>query len=127
MGLKIYNTESRKLEKFEPLEPGKVRMYACGPTVYDFLHVGNFRGPVFFNLVRHWLEHLGYKVEYALNFTDIEDKIITRANEKGIDSQELAENYILEYKKDFVSLGLRPHDYNPKVTESLDEIRSIVE
>lgn len=126
MALQIYNTESRKLEKFEPLEAGKVRMYACGPTVYDFLHVGNFRGPVFFNLVRNWLEHLGYKVEYALNFTDIDDKIITRANEKGIDSQELAENYIKEYKADFASLGLRPHDHNPKVTESLDEIRDIV-
>lgn len=126
MALQIYNTESRKLEKFEPLEAGKVRMYACGPTVYDFLHVGNFRGPVFFNLVRNWLEYLGYKVEYALNFTDIDDKIIMRANEKGIDSQELAEHYIKEYKADFASLGLRPHDYNPKVTESLDEIRDIV-
>ena len=126
MALQIYNTESRKLEKFEPLQAGKVRMYACGPTVYDFLHVGNFRGPVVFNLVRHWLEYLGYKVEYALNFTDIDDKIITRANEKGVDSQELAENYIVEYKRDFASLGLRPHDHNPKVTDSLDEIRTIV-
>ncbi|WP_413291105.1 cysteine--tRNA ligase [Bdellovibrio sp. HCB337] len=126
MALQIYNTESRKLEKFEPLQPGKVRMYACGPTVYDFLHVGNFRGPVFFNLVRNWLEHSGYKVEYALNFTDIDDKIIARASEQGIDSQALSENYIMEYKKDFASLGLRPHDHNPKVTESLDEICSIV-
>lgn len=126
MSLQIYNTESRKLETFEPLQPGKVRMYACGPTVYDFLHVGNFRGPVVLNMVRNWLEYLGYKVEYALNFTDIDDKIIQRANEKGMDSQELAENYIVEYKKDFASLGLRPHDYNPKVTESLDEIRDII-
>jgi cysteinyl-tRNA synthetase len=126
MSLQIYNTESRKLEKFEPLQPGKVRMYVCGPTVYDFLHVGNFRGPVFFNLVRHWLEFSGYSVEYALNFTDIDDKIIQRANEKGMDSQELAELYISEYKKDYALLGLRPHEHNPKVTESLDEIRSIV-
>ncbi|MBS1969553.1 MAG: cysteine--tRNA ligase [Bdellovibrionales bacterium] len=124
--LRIHNTESRKLENFEPLEPGKVKIYVCGPTVYNFLHVGNFRGVVFFNLVRNWLEALGYKVEYALNFTDVDDKIIEAANAQGVDPQALAEKYIVEYKKDFASLGLRPHDHNPKVTESMDEIRSIV-
>lgn len=124
--LRIHNTESRKLENFEPLEPGKVKIYVCGPTVYNFLHVGNFRGVVFFNLVRNWLETLGYKVEYALNFTDVDDKIIEAANAQGVDPQALAEKYIVEYKKDFASLGLRPHDHNPKVTESMEEIRSIV-
>lgn len=126
MGLKIYNTESRKLEVFEPLQPGKVKIYVCGPTVYNYLHVGNFRGVVFFNLVRHWLEELDFKVEYALNFTDVDDKIIDSANQQGVKPEDLAEKYILEYKKDFASLGLRPHDYNPKVTESMDEIRVIV-
>src|SRR5437868_3516323 len=124
--LRIHNTESRKLENFEPLEKGKVKIYVCGPTVYNFLHVGNFRGVVFFNLVRHWLENLGYKVEYALNFTDVDDKIIDSANKLGVKSEDLAEKYIVEYKKDFAMLGLRPHDHNPKVTESMDEIRSIV-
>jgi cysteinyl-tRNA synthetase len=126
MGLKIYNTETRKLETFEPLQPGKVKIYVCGPTVYNFLHVGNFRGVVFFNLVRNWLEEIGFKVEYALNFTDVDDKIIETANSLGIAPGELSEKYIVEYKKDFASLGLRAHDHNPKVTESMDEIRSIV-
>lgn len=124
--LRIHNTESRKLENFEPLEPGKVKIYVCGPTVYNFLHVGNFRGVVFFNLVRNWLENLGFKVEYALNFTDVDDKIIEAANAQGVDPQALSEKYIVEYKKDFAALGLRPHDHNPKVTESMEEIRSIV-
>lgn len=124
--LRIHNTESRKLENFEPLEAGKVKIYVCGPTVYNFLHVGNFRGVVFFNLVRNWLENLGYQVEYALNFTDVDDKIIEAANAQNVDPQALSEKYIVEYKKDFAALGLRPHDHNPKVTESMEEIRSIV-
>ncbi|HEY8269592.1 MAG TPA: cysteine--tRNA ligase [Pseudobdellovibrionaceae bacterium] len=124
--LRIHNTESRKLEDFEPLGKGKVKIYVCGPTVYSFLHVGNFRGVVFFNLVRNWLENLGYQVEYALNFTDVDDKIIESANKQGVKPEDLAEKYIAEYKKDFSLLGLRPHDHNPKVTESMDEIRSIV-
>ncbi len=124
--LRIHNTESRKLENFEPLEPGKVKIYVCGPTVYNFLHVGNFRGVVFFNLVRNWLETLGYKVDYALNFTDVDDKIIESAKVQGVNPQDLAEKYIVEYKKDFAALGLRPHDHNPKVTESMGEIRTIV-
>ncbi len=126
MALRIYNTQSRALENFEPLNPGLVKIYVCGPTVYNFLHVGNFRGVVFFNLVRNWLEELGYRVEYALNFTDVDDKIINSAKEQGVPPQELAEKYIAEYKKDFQSLGLRSHTYNPKVTESMDQIRKII-
>lgn len=127
MSLKIHNSESKKLEEFVSLEPKKVKMYVCGPTVYNFLHVGNFRGVVFFNLVRNWLEYLGYEVQYALNFTDVDDKIIARAHELNMEPSALAEKYIAEYKKDFSSLGLRPHDFNPKVTESMNEITSIVE
>lgn len=127
MSLKIYNSQSKQLEEFVSLTPGQVKMYVCGPTVYNFLHVGNFRGVVFFNLVRNWLENQGYKVTYALNFTDVDDKIINRAADMGVSPHDLSEMYITEYKKDFASLGLRPHDHNPKVTEHMDEIRSMVQ
>jgi cysteinyl-tRNA synthetase len=126
MSLKIHNSQSKQLEDFQSLKPGHVTMYLCGPTVYDFLHVGNFRGVVLFNLIRNWLEHLGYKVTYALNFTDVDDKIINRAHEKNMTPHDLAEMYIAEYKKDFSSLGLRPHDMNPRVTEHMDEIRAMI-
>ncbi|HEY1080579.1 MAG TPA: cysteine--tRNA ligase, partial [Bdellovibrio sp.] len=106
--------------------PGEVKIYVCGPTVYNFLHVGNFRGVVFFNLVRNWLEESGYKVQYALNFTDVDDKIIAKANEIGKSASEVSELYIAEYKKDFAALGLRPHDFNPKVTEHMDGIRAVI-
>jgi cysteinyl-tRNA synthetase len=124
--LKIYNTLGKKLEDFKPLEEGKVKIYVCGPTVYNLLHVGNFRGPVFFNFVRHWLEYLGYKVDYALNFTDVEDKIINKAKEDGITASEVSEHYIEEYKKDFFALGLRKHDRNPKVTEHMPGIITMI-
>lgn len=126
MKLQVYNTQSKKLEEFVPLKPGQVTMYVCGPTVYNYLHVGNFRGPVVFNMVREWLEHLGFKVRYALNFTDVDDKIIARANEEGADPKALADHYIAEYKKDFAALGLRLHDYNPTVTDSMDDIITMV-
>jgi cysteinyl-tRNA synthetase len=124
--LKIYNTLTKQKEAFKPLNPPAVNIYVCGPTVYDFLHIGNFRGPVFFNLVRNYLELIGYKVKFALNFTDVDDKIIKKANELKIGSSEVSEKYIAEYKKDFQLLGLRAHDYNPKVTDSMDAIQSMV-
>jgi cysteinyl-tRNA synthetase len=126
MNLQIYNTLTRKKEAFVPIQAGNVKMYVCGPTVYNFLHVGNFRGPVFFNLVRNWLETLGFKVEFALNFTDIDDRIIERAQVENISPSEVSEKYIAEYKKDYLSLGLKPHTYNPKVTEHLESIQKIV-
>lgn len=127
MSLKVYNSLTREKEDFKSIEPGKVRMYVCGPTVYNFLHVGNFRGPVFFNLVRNWLEKSGYKVEYALNFTDIDDKIIKRALEENKTSTEISELYIKEYKKDFEILGLKTHEHNPKVSEYLDGIEAMIQ
>jgi cysteinyl-tRNA synthetase len=127
VSLKIYNTLSRQKEEFKSREPGRVRMYVCGPTVYDFLHVGNFRGPVFFNLVRNWLESSGYKVEYALNFTDIDDRIINKALSEKRESSEISERYIAEYKKDFEILGLKPHEHNPKVTEYLPSIEAMIQ
>lgn len=126
MELKIYNTLTRTKEVFQPINAPDVKMYVCGPTVYDFLHVGNFRGPVVFNMIRNYLEMLGYKVTFALNFTDIDDKIIKRANEQGVESNALAEKYIAEYKKDFEILKLRPHDLNPKVTEHLPAINNMI-
>lgn len=126
MALKIYNSLTRKKEDFVPLNAPNVKMYVCGPTVYDFLHVGNFRNPVVFNLIRNWLEHLGYKVTFALNFTDVDDKIINRANRDNIEPQKLAENYIAEYRKDFAALKLHSHDLNPKVTETMPEILDLI-
>ncbi len=126
MSLQIHNSQSKQLEDFVSIEPGKVKMYVCGPTVYNFLHVGNFRGPVVFNMVRNWLEYLNYKVTYALNFTDVDDKIIKRAQELGLTPSEVSEKYIAEYKKDFADLKLRPHDFNPKVTEHMDGIVEMV-
>jgi len=127
MSLKVYNSQSKKKEDFVPLKPPQVKMYLCGPTVYDFLHVGNFRGVVFYNLVRNWLEHLGYEVQYALNFTDVDDKIIQRAHEQKVTPHELTARFIAEYKKDFADLGLRPHDYNPTVTENMAEITAMIQ
>lgn len=127
MSIRIYNSLSRQKEDFRPVKQGQVRIYVCGPTVYDFLHVGNFRGPVFFNMVRNWFEKSGYKVEYALNFTDIDDRIINRALAEKKTSLEISERYIAEYKKDFEILGLKKHDHNPKVTEYLDGIEAMIE
>jgi cysteinyl-tRNA synthetase len=126
MELKIYNTLTRTKEVFKPLNAPEVRIYVCGPTVYDLLHVGNFRGPVLFNMIRNYLEMTGYKVTFALNFTDIDDRIINKANSLGISANEVSEKYIAEYKKDFKILGLRPHDLNPKVTEHLDSINEMI-
>ncbi len=127
MSLVVYNTLSKKKEEFKPLNDKNVKIYVCGPTVYDFLHIGNFRGPVFFNLVRNWLEHLGYKVTYILNYTDVDDKIINRAKKENTTQDDIANKYIAEYRKDFEILGLRPHDRNPRVTEFMDQIITTIE
>lgn len=126
MSITVYNTLTNKKVPFETVEPGKVKMYVCGPTVYDLLHIGNFRGAIFFNLVRNWLEFTGHQVTYAYNFTDVDDKIIKRANEEGVDSAVISERYIEEFKKDYSRLGLKPHDYNPKVTDHINSIIEIV-
>ena len=129
--LQVYNSLSRKIEDFQPLNPGVVKIYVCGPTVYSYLHVGNFRGPVFFNFVRNWLEHSGFKVEYAVNFTDVDDKIIKRANDEKVLARDISEKYIAEYQIDFKALGLHPVDHNPKVTsympQIIDFIKALIE
>ena len=126
MSLQIYNSQSQKKELFEPLEPGRVKMYVCGPTVYDFLHVGNFRGAIFFNLVRNWLEQLGYEVTYVYNYTDVDDKIIKRAQDEGLSSTDVSERFIAEFERDYASLNLRPQSANPRVSEHIDTIKDFI-
>ncbi len=125
--LNLYNSLGRTLQEFKPLNGNKVKIYVCGPTVYSYLHVGNFRGPVFFNFVRNWLEHLGYDVEYASNFTDVDDKIIKKAETENVAASVVSEKYILEYQKDFDQLGLEPLNFSPKVTETIPEIIQMIE
>jgi len=115
VALAVYNTLSKTKEKFTPLQEGKVSMYVCGPTVYDYLHIGNFRGAIFFNLVRNWLEKSGMKVTYVYNYTDVDDKIIKRANTDKVDSSEISEKYIKAFEEDYNRLNLRPHSHNPSI------------
>ncbi|MDO4952569.1 MAG: cysteine--tRNA ligase [Synergistaceae bacterium] len=127
MSLAIYNDLTRKREEFKPLENGKVRMYCCGPTVYDFFHIGNARPFVFFDAARRYLESLGYEVSYIQNFTDIDDKMINRANERGITVAELAEEFIAAYYEDADALGIKRATKNPRATHEIDTIISIIE
>jgi cysteinyl-tRNA synthetase len=127
VGIQIFNSQSHKREDFVPLTPGEVKLYLCGPTVYDFLHVGNFRGPIFFNLVRNWFEYRGFKVKFIYNYTDVDDRIIDRAVKEGIPSLEVSERYIREFEKDFNALSLRKASHNPKVTDFMKEIVELVE
>ncbi len=124
--MKIHNTLTQKKEEFKTSDPNHVKMYVCGPTVYDFLHIGNFRGAIVFNLFRNWLEANGKKVTYVYNYTDVDDKIIKRANDEGVAPSVISEKYIKEFEKDFQRLGLKKHDHNPKVTDYMDEIISFV-
>ena len=124
--MKLFNTMTMKKEEFEPLEPGKVKMYACGPTVYNYIHVGNARPIIMFDVLRRYLEYRGYDVTFVQNFTDVDDKIINRANEEGIDSSAVAEKYIAEYWKDVTALGVRPATFHPKATENIGQIIKLV-
>ncbi len=127
MSIKLYNTQSQKKEDFKPLEQGKVKIYLCGPTVYDFLHIGNFRGAITFNLIRNWFEKSGYDVTFVYNYTDVDDKIIKRSIEEGVDSNVISERYIAEFEKDFKRLGLKKHDHNPRVTDFIPQIISLIQ
>lgn len=127
MAQSIYNTLSGKKEKFIPLVENEVKMYLCGPTVYDYLHIGNFRGAITFNLMRNWLEFCGNKVTFVYNYTDVDDKIIERANNEGVETSVITERYIKEFETDFKMLGLTPHEHNPRVSEHIEDIVSMVE
>lgn len=102
-------------------------MYVCGPTVYGLLHIGNFRGAIFFNLVRNWLEHLKYQVTYVYNYTDIDDKIINKAQEESLSTEDVAQKYIHEFEKDYRSLSLRPHTHNPRATNYIPDMISMIQ
>lgn len=125
--MKIYNTLTRKKEDFVPIEQGKVRMYVCGPTVYNYFHIGNARPFVVFDTMRKYLEYRGYKVKYVQNFTDVDDKIINRAKEEGITAQEVGEKYIAEYYKDAAALNVKKANVHPRVTETMDDIIKFVQ
>ncbi len=124
--LKIYNTEAGEKQVFSPIRPPHAQIYCCGPTVYDFLHIGNFRGAVFFNFLRGWLEFLGFKPRYIYNFTDIDDKILSRAKKEGCPPEDISEKYIKEFQADYQALKLRPCDGNPRATEAVPEIISLI-
>ncbi len=124
--MKVFNTMTRQKEELVPLVPGEYKIYACGPTVYNYIHIGNARPICVFDVLRRYLEFLGNKVTFVQNFTDIDDKIIKRANEEGISSHEVAEKYIAEYKKDAEGLGVKPASIHPKATENMDKIIEIV-
>ena len=125
--MQIYNTQSRKKEEFVPIEPGKVSIYCCGPTVYNYFHIGNARPFIVFDTLRRYFEHKGYEVKYVQNFTDIDDKMIRRANEEGITVKELGERFIEEYYKDADALGIERATVNPKATEHIPEIIAMIE
>ncbi len=118
--IRIYNTLSKKKEEFVPLEEGKVSMYVCGPTVYNLIHIGNARPMIVFDTVRRYLEHRGYEVNFVSNFTDVDDKIIKKANEEGVSAEEISKRYIDECKKDMEGMNIKPATMHPLATQEID-------
>jgi len=127
MPLRVYNTMSGKKEVFQPLVPGKVGMYVCGVTVYDYCHIGHARANIVFDIVYRYLQYSNYEVNYVRNYTDVDDKIIARANERGISSQELSEEFIRAFDEDMAALGLRKPTHEPKATEHIGQIIDLIE
>ena len=125
--MQIYNSMTRKKEEFKPLHEGKVGIYACGPTVYNYFHIGNARPFITFDVLRRQLEREGYQVTFVQNFTDIDDKMIRRANEEGITVKELADRFIKEYYVDAKALGIRPATVHPRATEHISQIIQLVQ
>lgn len=126
MTIRMYNTLNRKKEVFEPIESGKVSMYVCGPTVYNYIHIGNARPAIVFDTVRRYLEFSGYEVNYVLNFTDVDDKIIKAAKDLGEEVPEIAERFIKAYQEDVGALGVKKATQHPRVTESMDDIIAFI-
>ena len=129
--MKIYNTLSKRKEEFEPLEEGRVKMYVCGPTVYNLIHIGNARPMIVFDTVRRYMEHKGYEVNFVSNFTDVDDKIIKKAIEEGVEASVISERYIAECKKDMQALNVKEATTHPKATQEicgmLDMIGTLIE
>ena len=129
--MRLYNTMSKSKEEFVPLEEGKVKMYVCGPTVYNFIHIGNARPMIVFDTVRRYFEYKGYDVNFVSNFTDVDDKIIKKANEEGVSAEEISKRYIEECKKDMDGMNIEPATTNPLATEEIpgmvDMIQSLID
>ena len=125
--MKIYNTMTRTKEEFVPIEEGRVRMYVCGPTVYNLIHIGNARPMIFFDSVRRYFEYKGWKVNFVSNFTDVDDKIIKAANAEGVESSVISERYIEECKKDMAGMNVRPATTHPKATEEIGGMIEMIE
>ncbi|MBB6455208.1 cysteinyl-tRNA synthetase [Salirhabdus euzebyi] len=127
MSIKVYNTLTRQKENFKPIETGLVKMYVCGPTVYNYIHIGNARPAIVFDTVRRYFEYQGYEVNYILNFTDVDDKLIKAANELGEEVPEVADRFIKAYKDDVQSLGVKEANHHPRVTETMNDIIAFIE
>ena len=125
--MKIFNTLSRRKEEFEPLEPGKVKMYVCGPTVYNYIHIGNARPMIVFDTVRRYFEYKGYDVNYVSNFTDVDDKIIKKAIEEGVDASVISERYIKECKKDMADMNVKPATTHPLATQEISGMIDMIQ
>ena len=125
--MKLYNTLSKQKEEFTPLEEGKVKMYVCGPTVYNFIHIGNARPMIVFDTVRRYFEYKGYDVNYVSNFTDVDDKIIKKANEESVSSDEISKRYIAECKKDMDGMNIEPATKNPLATEEISGMIEMIQ
>ena len=125
--MKLFNTMSRRKEEFVPLEEGKVRMYVCGPTVYNLIHIGNARPMIIFDTVRRYLEYKGYEVNYVSNFTDVDDKIIKKAIEEGVSSEEISQRYIAECKKDMAGMNVKPATTHPLATQEIDGMIDMIQ
>ncbi len=124
--MKLYNTMSKRKEEFVPVEEGKVKMYVCGPTVYNFIHIGNARPMIVFDTVRRYFEYKGYDVNYVSNFTDVDDKIIKKANEEGVSANEISARYIAECKKDMEGMNIKPATTHPLATQEIDGMLDMI-
>lgn len=124
--MKIFNTMSRMKEEFKPIEPGKIRMYVCGPTVYNLIHIGNARPMIVFDTFRRYMEYKGYKVTYVSNYTDVDDKIIKEANEEGVDCPTITKRYIAEVEKDMAAMNIEPASAHPKATEEIQGMIDLI-
>ena len=125
--MKLFNTMSRRKEEFVPLEEGKVRMYVCGPTVYNLIHIGNARPMIIFDTVRRYLEYKGYEVNYVSNFTDVDDKIIKKAIEEGVSAEKISQRYIAECKKDMAGMNVKPATTHPLATQEIDGMIDMIQ
>ncbi len=125
--MKLYNTMSKKKEEFVPLAPGEVKMYVCGPTVYNLIHIGNARPMIVFDTVRRYFEYKGYKVNYVSNFTDVDDKIIKKANEEGVEASEISQRYIEECKKDMSAMNIKPATTHPQATQEIQGMINMIQ